>query len=513
MTYSDDEREAVRVALEGCRAALTADGRPSGDSALAGALGYKTETVRKYMLGERMPPPRFVRSLSELAGVAPARVFAAIGWLPGSQAPTASPYDPPPELAAALRSIGSVEEYVRTLPPVRLPAPLRAAAALSADRGAAGRFTAGLTHLGSGRDHPLSTVLVGEFRLADGALALSRRQLAERALRADHPGAALPDVGPADGTDADGTHARVRAELRIVFSPALRGAGEYSWQGEPGTSLWAPAAARWPGHLLVQNVLTDLHRPALQPWQGTEQRPLVVVGAVWSAAHTAALIAEALGWEYVPVSSATVVDGGRVVPGDPPHRRSARLRGWAVIARHIDDRQRLRQPWPAVALVRPYVFAEDPHYGRVPLELLRRTPARVLYVRPSPRYLDWWAARRDLTAVAGTPGHVWRAGIDRALERVEETLAARRADLGPAAGRDLLLSLPDPPQPPCAADPRLPDRLVDDQFRCAWRALEWLDGVANRGWPSLLGELRPSHLAARADELRADLAARVIRTG
>ncbi|MER5720214.1 helix-turn-helix domain-containing protein [Streptomyces sp. NPDC002132] len=510
MTYSREERERVRTALEGCRAASVAQGRPGGDSALANALGYKAETVRKYMLGERMPPPRFVRALAELAGVSPARVFADIGWLPRGEAPSPAAYEPPPELVAALSAISGIEAYVRGFTQARLPAPLRAAAALCGDRRAAARFRVGLSHLVSGREYPVSTALVSEFRLTAGAEALPWRELAERALRAGPSAARLPDGTAVD--DGDGEHARVRAELGIVVSESLRAAGEFSWQGEPGTSLWAPAAAEWPGHLLVQNCLVDLHRQAAYPWRGVDQRPLVVVGAVWSAALTAALVADALGWEYVPVSSATEVDGGRVVQGDPLDRRSGRLRGWAVTARHIAERVRLQENWPAVVLVKPYVFAEEGHYGHVMADLLRETGARVLYVRPSHRHLDWWAARRDLTSVRGTPGDVWRAGIDRALERVEDVLHARRGGRGLPVGGDLLLTLPDPPRALPAADPRLPAHLVDHQFRCAWRVLEWLDESANRGRPSLFGELRPSNLADHANRLRADRAVRALRS-
>ncbi|MEU3253377.1 hypothetical protein [Streptomyces sp. NPDC006997] len=504
MTYTREERERLRAALEGCRAVLAAGGRPCGDSALATALDYKPETVRKYMLGDRMPPPRFVRALAEFAGVSPARVFADIGWLPHGEALTAAPYERPPELAAAVSAISGVEAFVRRLPQARLPAPVRAVAALYDDRRAAVRFRAGLAHLVSGDDYPLPTALVSEFRLADGAEPLAWEDLTERALRAGFADR-LP-YRPSDA-DPDGAHARVRAELQITVGEALRAAGEYSWQGEPGTSLWAPVAGRWPGHLLVQNCLTDLYHPAASPWQGADRRPLVVIGAVWSAASTAALVAGALGWEYVPVSSATEVHSGRVVQGHPLDRRTGRLRGWAVTARHMEEVQRLGQPWPAVVLVRPYVFADDRHYGRVMLDLLRDTRARVLYVRPSPRYLDWWAARRELTAVDRTPTGAWRAGIERALERVEEVLAARRGGAGGPQDGDLLLSLPDPPSDPAPADPRLPGRLVDDQVRCAWRTLEWLDQTANRGRRSLFTELRPSHLSDRAAQARRDLSA------
>ncbi|MHC3471006.1 hypothetical protein ACYF6T_20155 [Streptomyces sp. 7R007] len=504
MTYTREERERLRTALEGCRAALAAAGRPCGDSALAAALNYKPETVRKYMLGDRMPPPRFVRALAEFAGVSPARVFADIGWLPRHEALTAAPYERPSELAAAVSAISGVEAYVRRLPQARLPAPLRAVAALYDDRRAAVRFRADVAHVVSGEDYALATALVSEFRLTDGTEPLSWEDLKERALRAGFAGRLT--YHPSDA-DPGARHGRVRAELEITVGEALRAAGEYSWQGEPGTSLWAPVAAQWPGHLLVQNCLSDLHHPAASPWRGADRRPLVVIGAVWSAAYTAALVAGALGWEYVPVSSATEVHSGRVVQGDPLDRRSGRLRGWAVTARHIEELQRLGRPWSAVILVRPYVFAEDRHYGRIMLDLLRDTCARVLYVRPSPRYLDWWAARRELTAVDRTPTGVWRAGIDRALQRVEDVLAVRRGGAGVAGDGDLLLALPDPPSDPSPADPRFPGRLVDDQFRCAWRTLEWLDQTANRGRRSLFAELRPSALGDRAAQVQRDLLA------
>jgi hypothetical protein len=45
---------------------------------------------------------------------------------------------------------------------------------------------------------------------------------------------------------------------------------------------------------------------------------------------------------------------------------------------------------------------------------------------------------------------------------------------------------------------------MDDQFRCCWRMLEWLDQTANRRRPSLLHDLRPSALADYADRLRRD---------
>ncbi|MFF7332337.1 hypothetical protein [Streptomyces sp. NPDC008150] len=546
MAFRGDERERVRSALAACRTALAASGGRASDSAIGKALGYHHETVRKWIGAERRPEPLFVRSLAELAGLDPARVLADIGWLPPREEGPGSGAEPfPPAVLTALTALGALdglEDRLRTLPsaPPR-PAPVRAAEAVLAQGPSAGRFRVALTHVRSGEVYPASSSLLAEFEPAADARPLSAPELAARALAAGLPDAGTeaartggnggPDApGPpkpartANGT-ANGTatavgptataapvsgslsaeeHARFGAELRLVTAGALRAAGEWSWQGEPGTSLWRGTARRWPAHLLVQNDRTGLARPAVSPRPLPSPRPMVVVGAVWSVAYAAALLAEALGWEHVPVSSASAVDRGRVVHSDPLDRRTGRLRGWAVVARHLADRHRAHDPWPAVVVVKPYVFDAEGPYADGLLSLLRDTPARIVYARPARAYVDWWEARRDLTALGGTPGPRWAAGTWQALERVEDVLRERRRHAGVPADSDLLLELPEPDEPPRARRAAWPGQLMDDQFRICWRVLEWLDQVANRGRASLLRDLRPSPVADNAGLLRFD---------
>ena len=80
---------------------------------------------------------------------------------------------------------------------------------------------------------------------------------------------------------------------------------------------------------------------------------LVMVGARYNAGVAAGALAQALGWQFVPVrSDIEVTTDGRLFPVTR-QPASGRVLAWSSVARHIEQRYRDGDPWRAVVLVRP----------------------------------------------------------------------------------------------------------------------------------------------------------------
>jgi transcriptional regulator with XRE-family HTH domain len=465
-----------------------------GEEQLAGRLGVAKGTLRGYLTGTRMPRPQFVRALAELAAVAPEQPFVDLGWLPAASLrgdDRAVPADLGGQLTGLVGSVGDLARQLRQLEP--LPgwgAPLAAAAAVLHDPQAASRFSVRMHTVDAGSRYRTTLFQLAEFALATGADPLDGPDLARLAFRRGQFAHASAN-GP---RGAQPEHDRLRTELALRTAAALRGTGTSSWQGDPGTVLWRGHAEVWPSHLLVQNVLSGVRRAEHGALPLPGGLPLVAVGGEWSLAGAAALLAESLGWAYLPVDSTTVLDAGGVTDLPPQDRRQDRRSlGWSAAAGGIAQRHRDGAAWPAVLLVRPYVFAPEDPYGAAALDLLAETPARVLWAAPTDAHLRWWALRRERTALGGVPADRWAAAARAACDRLEGVLRGRARQLGPE--HDLLLRLAEPEH---VFDPdraEFPDELVDRQFRLAWQAVAWLDRTANRGRASLSQGLRPSRLA------------------
>jgi transcriptional regulator with XRE-family HTH domain len=501
LTYEDGELKYAGDMFRELRKRAERRHGPITDKALAEQLGLSSGALRSYMSGRTMPKPMVLRALAELAGLRVSRVFVEMGWLPGHEVSAVRQHDLPAELEAATAAVARLSESLEGLPSRDSGRPaLLAAAAVLGDARAATRFDVRLRALEAGERCPVATTVLAEFTPREGARPLEERELAERAMAAG-----LMPAAPGAGAERAG-HRLYQTELEVVTAEALAGAGDFSWQGQPGTTLWQPVARRWPTHLLVQHVLTGQPFAGDRPWASTDGLPLVVVGADYSIGATAALLAKALGWRYVPVNSGTAFESGRLVRSQALAPAVRRRHGWSAAARRAGTLDGPGSPWPVVMLVRPYIFSDQDAYDEATRLLLRHVRARVVYARPSEAHIDWWARRRQLTARAARPTEAWKRDTYGALARVEEVLEQRAADRGPDF--DLRLRLAPLAPAPDAADPVLPAQLVDGQLDCAARCLAWLDRVANRGRPSLRQQLRPSDL--RTYLPRADTSGRTV---
>jgi transcriptional regulator with XRE-family HTH domain len=460
---------------------------------LAERLGVSTGALRSYAAARTMPRPATMRALAELAGTRVTRVYAELGWLPEHEVPHTQQPDLLTQLESTREAVARLTETLDGIPSESTGrAAVLASAALLDDPQAGPRFQVRLRALEAGGRCPVVTTLVAEFSPQDTARPHDPTELQARALAAGLRPARSAWLRAGTDDPAAVRHHLFQTELEVVTAEALERAGDFSWQGQPGTILWRPVSRRWPTHLLVQHVLTGQPFSPRRPWASTDGLPVVVIGADYSIGATAALLAGALGWRYAPVTSATAFDSGRLVRFRPLAPAAGRRQGWIAAARRAGTLADPAEPWPAVLLVRPYVFGEQDSHDEATCRLLRDVRAHVVYARPSAAHLDWWAARRQLTARAARPSDEWRAETYRALARVEEVLEERRAALGP--DHDLRLRLASLSPAPDPGDPVLPARLVDAQFDCAARCLDWLDRTANRGRASLLRELRPSLL-------------------
>lgn len=495
MTYKDGElRNAGHVFGELRRQAETRHG-PLTDEALAERLGVSPGALRSYTTARTMPKPATVRALAELAGIRVTRVYAELGWLPGHEVPHVHQPDLLTQLETTKEAVSRLTETLDGIPSESTGrAAVLASAAVLDDAQAGPRFQVRLRALEAGGRCPVVTTVVAEFTPQDTARPRDLPELQARALAAG-----LRPAGSAGPTGADdpaaARHHLFQTELEVVTAEALERAGDFSWQGRPGTTLWRPVSRHWPTHLLVQHVLTGQPLSPRRPWASTDGLPVVVIGADYSIGATAALLAGALGWRHTTVTSATAFDSGRLVRSRALAPAARRRQGWIAAARRAGTLTDPADPWPAVLLVRPYVFGDQDIHDEATRRLLRDVRARVVYARPTAAHLDWWAARRQLTALGARPADEWKAETQRALERVEEVLEERRAALGP--DHDLRLRLAPLSPAPDPGDPVFPAQLIDSQFDCAARCLDWLDRTANKGRASLLRELRPSVLRTR----------------
>jgi hypothetical protein len=495
-----EERRRIRDAMaRAVRAIQAREGRSSAMH-IAHSTGLPVDTVRSYLQARRRPRPEFVRALAQRAGLPAADLFAAIGWLPPHEV---VPWDP---VRVAEQVVGVSTTIERLVPHIRralatldttAPAPVIAAQALLADDDGARRYSVLLSKVVSAGRYATATNTVAEFRLRPDEKPLTVAEadrLAERAglpwrpdkdLRSEHP-----------------DYWNASLELRARTHVALSGldVGQYTWQGEPGTSTWADAAQSYPAHLLVQDPFGGAGWPAAATqWPARPADTLVVIGGRYDSSTAAAVLAEALGWQFVPVRfDVEVTADGYVFPV----RRDGsfgRPLAWASVARHIESRYRAGDPWRAVVLVRSSAFlgagdVVDDHA----LALLRRTSARIVYARPPVAFLRWWAARQQGTAANGRfDTRNWLTIRREVLDRIERELAAR------PASRDLSLLIPQPRDLPLTPRSAVPPEVVDAQALVAWSALRWLDELWGTRNDSALDGIRPGTLARWLPQLRA----------
>ncbi|MFE1798981.1 hypothetical protein ACFW9L_22880 [Streptomyces sp. NPDC059517] len=456
--------------------------------------------VRSMLNGTREPKPDFVRRLARLADVPVAQVFVHLGWLPPEEATDPSVLHLVRQLRTGITAAGQLAREAAE--PWFDRAPAAAAAAVLTNEDGARRYTVSLSAVEAGHHYRCALMDVAEFHLRPGVRPLSL----DRAV-------ALVDGGLLRGTLTTARRQEmaehpdywsVRLELTALAQRALQYRGEYSWQGRPGARLWLDADDGYrPRHLLVQDRIAGVRREAVPAaagrWAERAIPPIVVIGHRPLAGGAAALLAETLGLEYVlPRSGEEIVADGLFLPvlrSPVP----GRVEAWLSVTRHLRTRAAAGNPWPAVVLTRPYVFAGQGHDADLPLDELRRLPAHIVSVRPSDTTLRWWAARRTGSETAGdAEARAWVARELRAYDRIESVLSARTAD------RTLLIQVPEPTSPLRVRGWGWPDIVADLQPRLAWAVLEWLDLTAHRRGPKLSGMLRPGLLSEWAPTLRDD---------
>ncbi|MCD0453323.1 hypothetical protein LO762_29690 [Actinocorallia sp. API 0066] len=484
-------RERERAAVAMCLAALQESGVAQSKAEVGRRLarvGRSEDSVRKVLDHRRGLTPEFVRDLATLAGLSVTEVFGVLGWLPEREIRDNALTDLAHTMNRAVQALNEVPDLSDLADPAP-SAPLAATRALLADPEGQERFEARLFQIISGGRYRTATNAVAEFRLRDGVPPLPHADLARLVAAA---GFAEPPV-PGD------EHAAVRWELRARTRAALRRGQEPSWQGGAAHRTWRAAAETWPGHLLVQDSIAGQQRPIDPSPLGVDDLDtLIVVGGRESGAQAGALLAEALGWQFVLVRPDIDLTPGGRVRTPSPRLRMARTDVWIRVAEHIARRE--SGPWRTVVLLRPGALARDgagPHPYAA--ELLERTPAPILYLRPPAEYLTWWATR---SAGNHDPGALdARALADRlaaAHQTVEEILRRR------GGHADLLLRLPEPARPLEPHRPEVPAEVFDASVRAAWTAAHWLRG---RGLE--LRSPRPGTLARWRDALARDPDARL----
>lgn len=483
MSHPDPERATRELtAINWCLDVLAKQGISSkAEIARRLPARYSASAVAKYLNRERGLSPEFVRDLAVLARLPVAEVFGALGWLPAEELPRTVLTDLAHDAVSALRALAAVPDlasFVRPAP----PAPTAAAQALLSDEAGRERFSVLLTQVVSGRRYRTATNLVGEFALRPGARPLAAEKVTRLALEAGFD--QVPDLSD--------EHAAVRWELLARTANALSDGQEYSWQGGAGHLTWRTAATGWPSHLLVQDSVAGQQRPSTgMPLTWPQARTVVVIGGRESAGPAAALLAEALDWQFVLIRPNVEVTPGGRVRTYPSDLTRSRTHTWIHVARHIQHRGDQGVPWHTVVLLRPDALTSPggtihPYAA----ELLERTPASVVYVRPTGEHLSWWATRN-----AGNHDH-GRYDTERAVNRLRTLYASieeilRRRD----GARDLLLRLPRPARALAPHTPELPGEVMDQTARVAWTAARWLsrEGRADplrpgalSGWRRLL---------------------------
>ena len=488
----------IRAVMEKVADAMAQLGLDPRPAAMGRRFGCSAATIKKRYAGERRLPREFVDLAARAAGLRSVDLYLDLGWLPAEEVLSQ-------EAAGIARTVDRMATTIVRLSDRLSGARLIRRSALEAAvstvlRAPASRdrYRATLSVVESGDRYRVPTYTIAEFKLREDAEPLALARAVD--LAADQ-GIAAPSTVP-DSPEA-AAHLAVRLELMALTRDARANGDESTWQGDPGTRTWRTAAEQWPTHLLVQSALTGASSAtADRPWKPREPNPLIVVGSAYGAGPAAALLAEALGWQFVLVHNGmTVTSRGEVVAVDR-FWPSGRTLAWTAVARHIAERTEA-DPWHAVILVRPQSFAGADHVDeRGALKALRGTEARVIYARPPADYLDWWAARQQGATAEPDPAFDaprWRERRSTLLERIEATLAERRP-----ARRDLQVELPPPDGPLDPYIPQLPGEIMDNQARLAWTALDWLNAEANTGLPRLAEQLRPSVLADLLPALAAD---------
>lgn len=497
-----EEAAAIRAVMAKITSALEAQGRDVRPGALGRLFHRSRELMQKRMNGERRLPREFIAEAAALAGLRTVELYHDLGWVPAEEVA-------PNEAGALAQKVDELAtSMIRVSAHLSAQSPRRTAleAAVTTvltDPGARVRFKATLSIIESGAAYRTPTYAVAEFRLREGAAPLPMddavARMRQQGVRPEpEPSEPSPGMSRRDYQ----TFRSVRRELEALTAAARRDGDEATWQGDPGTRTWRAAADRWPTHLLVQSALTGASsRSAGRPWQPSEPYPLVVVGSGYGAGPAAALLAQALGWQFVLVHNGMTITSRGEVVGVERDWRSGRTLAWNATARHIASRSG-HDPWRAVILVRPQCFAgADDIDERSALHALRTTPARVLYARPPDAYLSWWAARQQgMTREGGAFDRPhWLRGRAPLLERIEAALRGR-----PGARGDLLLAIPEPCGPLEPHTPELPAEVMDNQARIAWAALDWLNTEANGARPRLADNLRPGVLSDYRSELARD---------
>lgn len=466
-----DDTAATRQFITQCLDILRDQRRPVGAAALGQALGVAEGTMRGYLTGTTgSVPAGLCVELGRLAQIPAHDVLRALGLLPPG------PAEPPPAPA--------------------LGAPLHAVRALLDDPEGAERFTAHTFRISSGRRYRCPSHEVAHFTLNPGKDPLPLDD-AERLARL----AAVEGRPPAQAVHRDPDYWSVRLELRARVQSVLRSAGEHSWQGDPGTGQWnrlTTGDGRAP-QVLVQDPLAGTSTGPVTAPDG-RLPTLLFVGGRQLVGTAAALLAEALGRQYVLVRSLTeVTPDGLLVPV----RRdlvTGRTTAWTSVAAHIREQHLGGTPWPAVVVVRPYAFATPGGLDDIALTHLRHTPARIVFCRPSPAMLAWWARRQE--RVAGrTRYHVpsRAAETGRTLDAVAAVLAER------ADPDDLSLRLPEPHRDHDDVPdhgPEFPAAVADLQARIAWWVLRSITDTDPTALPRQL--VRTSRLAEWSQLLAAD---------
>ncbi|MEV6839616.1 hypothetical protein AB0N17_34830 [Streptomyces sp. NPDC051133] len=468
-----DNTEATRQFIEQCLTTLRGRRFPVGPKVIGEQLGVSESTARDYLSGKtNAVPAGFCVALGRLAQIPAHDVLGALDLLP--------PELPEPPASAAPG------------------APLRAVEALLHDPVGAERFAAQVLRISSGHRYRCPSHEVAHFTLRPGHAPLPYDD-AEGMARL----AAVEGLPEAEKLHRDREYWSLRLELRARVERALRSAGEHSWQGDPGTDLWdrlRTADGRAPQVLVQDPVAGTSTGPVTAP---DGSRPTVLfVGGRQLIGTAAALLAQALGRQYVLVRSLTeVAQGGVLVPV----RRDlvgGRTTAWTSVAAHIREQDLAGTPWPAVAVVRPYAFSARDGLDDAALEHLRHTPARIVFCRPSTAMLAWWAKRQERTAGrARYHGSARRAETERALDAVGAVVRERaRAD-------DLMVRLPEPHRERDAGADRefaaeFPPAVADLQARIAWWVLRRLSETDPGCLPRQL--VPTSRLAQWSELLAAD---------
>jgi hypothetical protein len=497
------ERLAIRDAMGNLATSFGARTGRRSASAIAEVTGTNENTVRAYLEGRRRPNVIFVREFARHAGVRALETFIKLGWLPPDEALAPDPVNVAESMASVAAMIGRLEPHVRRIldgSGTATPAPLAAAEGLLSDVDGADRFDVRLFSVVSGERYQAITNGCAEFTLKPGQAPMGPAALNSLARRVGM----VWKPRPSDLQEHP-QYWSVQWELRARTYPALHNSdlGQFTWQGEPGTSTWTEQPATT--HLLVQDPFGGVSRAdRTDGWYPPHGLTLVVVGARYSAGVAAGALAQALGWQFVPVrSDIEVTADGRLFPvaREPI---SGRVLAWSSVARYIEQRYKDGDPWRAVVLVRPSALGGAGGTDPFAVSLLRDTRARIVYARPAQAHLDWWATRQTGSSGSGLfEAGDWLARTGSELQAIEESISTR------PPGHDLWLSAADPADRIEAARSAIPPAIMDAQARVAWTALLWLDEVANMGHPSMVSRLLPGQLATWLPTLAKDPDARV----